>query len=252
MSFESWLQGSFLDPVKGAGTVQDEIQCYSIPYGYLGIISHLITYWTVGCLALGLRPIWPFSKPWSLLKHSKLDMTLALLSVITCIPLAAFTIRRCHDRWQFVLVAVWKLVTSITLSCVGLHRSVELRHKSRTREITRNPIYWLALYILGVVAGMIGLVSLVIKTWEFHTSIRAISFSVAAALAIFLLMAIGVAPGIWWKLFWLAMGAGVASALYGDMVLAAIAGAWYGVPSRDAEILYWSWFVAKRLPMFSM
>jgi hypothetical protein len=45
---------------------------------------------------------------------------------------------------------------------------------------------------------------------------------------------------------------GAMGAFYSDWILGAIAGKWSGMPSGDNEWLYWSYFAAKRLPMFSV
>src|SRR5436305_1744385 len=37
-----------------------EIQCYALPYGAIGIISHLLTYWTMAWMAVGRLPLWPW------------------------------------------------------------------------------------------------------------------------------------------------------------------------------------------------
>jgi hypothetical protein len=45
-------------------------------------------------------------------------------------------------------------------------------------------------------------------------------------------------------------GLGVFAALYSDWGLAAIAGNYSGIPSGDDAILYWGYFLAKRIPLF--
>jgi hypothetical protein len=44
---------------------------------------------------------------------------------------------------------------------------------------------------------------------------------------------------------------GLAAAFYCDWILAAIAENWAGLPSNDIAVLFWFYFVAKRLPMLS-
>jgi hypothetical protein len=44
---------------------------------------------------------------------------------------------------------------------------------------------------------------------------------------------------------------GLFGALYCDWILAAIARNWAGLPSNDIAVLFWVYFLAKRLPMLS-
>jgi len=47
------------------------------------------------------------------------------------------------------------------------------------------------------------------------------------------------------------MGVGVLAALYSDWVIAFLAGNMAGVPMSDNALLYWTYFFAKRIPLFS-
>jgi hypothetical protein len=90
---------SFL-PAKGT-SIKDELKCYSLPYGGLGFLSHVITYWTIGCLSYGRSPITT-----KRIKHWKFDLALALLGLIGSVTLSLITILRCRQRWNFVLLGV--------------------------------------------------------------------------------------------------------------------------------------------------
>jgi hypothetical protein len=86
-------------PTKATNvTMESELQCYGLPYGGIGFLSHLLTYWTVCCLVLGRKPLWP----WKKLKASKTDLILSTISLLISVPIACFTIYRCISRWQFV------------------------------------------------------------------------------------------------------------------------------------------------------
>ncbi len=104
-----------------------EIQCYALPYGAIGIISHLLTYWTIAWMAVGRIPLWP----WHPLAKYRFDAILACMSLITCLPIAAVTMQRCRLTWHFILICVWKLVTSVSLACVTLHRCIITRRNSQ-------------------------------------------------------------------------------------------------------------------------
>ncbi|KAJ8113099.1 hypothetical protein OPT61_g4706 [Boeremia exigua] len=107
-----------------------EIQCYALPYGAVGVVSHLLTSWTIVWMAYGMIPIWPGHK----IKHWKFDLFLALLALCTCIPVASITIHRCRLSWHFVLISIWKLVTSVTLACISIHRCILVRRSHKAQE----------------------------------------------------------------------------------------------------------------------
>jgi hypothetical protein len=102
---------SFLNPVKGT-TLPEEIQCYGIPYGAIGFVSRILTYWTLGCLYMGSRP----TCPWSRIKFKAWNFGLGVMTFAGPIALAIFTVIRCRNRWEFVLIAVWKLCLSATVA----------------------------------------------------------------------------------------------------------------------------------------
>jgi len=74
--------------------------------------------------------------------------------------MAIFTVIRCRNRWQFVLIAVWKICLSSTLSLTAFTNAVFLSNKgSEDIEFLRRPlpsINWLFLYLLGLIVGMVG------------------------------------------------------------------------------------------------
>lgn len=100
-----------------------EIKCYALPYGAIGIISHLLTYWTIAWMAVGQIPLWP----WHTMKSYSFDMFLAIVALCTCIPIASITMHRCRLSWHFLLICIWKLITSVSLACITLHRCVIIR-----------------------------------------------------------------------------------------------------------------------------
>lgn len=313
-------------PTKNvSGGPAGEIQCYALPYGSIGIVSHLLTYWTVAWMGVGRSPIWPFHH----MDSGKFDMALSTVSLLTCIPLASISIHRCRLSWHFVLIGVWKLITSVTQSCVAIHRAL-LIHKATTptsdtaillqnttphlqqtqyqpagsqptqqrpglykqSNVTQTsffhssdnlppeahakkpdltPLYWLILYYLGTITGMVGLGALVIADFRQNYYVRCLTYGFIAIVVV-----LALTTGFYWYKrnlensqggyvalrsayiytfggsFMTALAAfGFFSALYSDLVLGAIAGNWAGFPGNGNEILYWAWFAAKRIPMFS-
>jgi hypothetical protein len=120
--------------------------------------------------------------------------------------------------------------------------------------------------ILGVIVGLTGLISLVIQEIRHNPTVQRITLvfgAVVATLALLSLIAVinisdsdgGLVRVIGWSsvgfLFGAATAISILGALYSDWILGAIAQNLAGTPSSDNALLYWCYFVAKRLPFFS-
>ena len=153
---------SFL-PHKGQ-TIADEIKCYSLPYGSIGFVSHLITYYTIFALSRGRSPF-----TWKKNKHWKLDFTLGAIGLVTTTSLAVLTVVRCRHRWEFVLLGIWKMILSLTLGFISVHAAVAVRNTNRStgksRTTKEGVLWWLAFYLPGLVVGLTGLGSLAKSSW---------------------------------------------------------------------------------------
>lgn len=104
-----------------------EIKCYALPYGAIGIISHLLTFWTIAWMAWGRAPLWPINH----MDKSMFDLLLAIVSLCTCIAVGSMTMYRCRLSWHFLLISIWKLVTSVSVACIAIHRCLILRREDR-------------------------------------------------------------------------------------------------------------------------
>lgn len=201
------------------------------------------------------------------LKNHGWDAFLAVITFFGGNALAVFTLVRCRNRWQFILIAVWKICLSTTLAMSALTNSIYLPDKEDQHigkiEVTPS-ILWGILYVLGLIVGMVGLASLAKETWHSNSRVRLITYvfgGVTGGLVAFLLIGalvkccdddsedVGeIFAGIWI----IAIGLFIVFGLfYSDWILAAIAGNLSGFPSGDIAVLYWLYFVAKRLPMLS-
>ncbi|KAF2729548.1 hypothetical protein EJ04DRAFT_447065 [Polyplosphaeria fusca] len=263
---------------------------------------------------VGKTPIWPWHQP----SYAKLDIALALATLLTCIPIASITIQRCRLTWHFILIAIWKLVTSVALSCTTIHRALISRRENHLRAHNRResrrrarnpqsapyqshgmyeqigasrstlfnadeggaqvqedqtPLFWLILYLVGTMTGMAGLLALNWSSFRDNHDVRSLTYGFGVTIIIIPVMAAAywymkhldlghdakgrdyVSAGLHMAGSFFVAGAaafGFFSALYCDLVLAAIAQNWSGMPSEDFAPLYWAWFVAKRFPMLSI
>ena len=106
-------------PLENDFSVQ-ELHCYNLPYGALGFISHVLTYYTLVCLWYGRKPLWPFHK----INNTKLDLVLGAVGILLCIVMATITIVSCKNTWQLLVIAVWKLSMSLLNGLTGLHVAI--------------------------------------------------------------------------------------------------------------------------------
>ncbi|KAK4186779.1 hypothetical protein QBC35DRAFT_500279 [Podospora australis] len=120
LSLNDWLNNN---PYKdNVGTVQEQIQCYALPYGAIGFSSHILTYFTAFMLSKGRNPIFP----WQRLKYKKFNLAVALVGFIITLILTVLTMVRCKNHWAFILIAVWKLVLSVTLTGMTVQAALEI------------------------------------------------------------------------------------------------------------------------------
>lgn len=258
----SWLTNML--PEKGA-TLDDEIKCYSLPYGGIGFLSHVLTYWTILVLGFGRKPYWP----WSRLSAGKFDLCLSIIQLFVTVAIASFTIARCRSRWQFILLAVWKLVMGMVVGAWGISASRNAMKASKY-ELLKTPRIWssedatwmtLFIYAAAAVVGLVGLISLVVQNfwipgvWKITTVFGSLILGTGLACL-----------ALWWCVDSsgekegarrhrhskaLLRGLGFSSfgviptlmlilaAFYSDWVLGALAGNLVGVPSGDNAYLYW-------------
>ena len=272
-----WIRSIIL-PEPG-NTISDEIKCYGLPYGSIGNASHILTYWTIGCIFFYRAP-WC---PWKRLRSGKFDLWLGLVQVVVSAGVAGLTIARCRNRWQFILLAAARLQFSLTLGYTAVRTSIRVMYTIRNEyKRVDKPAYekiqsvpWLV-HLAGL-PGLAALGSLVHELWnscqcESNDScqvceewswkrpppIHAVS---AAFLSAILVMAIILAFCIGRRKhhrrntqqtqsFNSHIIGGLLSlllALYTDWVLAIIADNLTGAPSGDVAVLYW---VSRPQPSF--
>jgi len=87
----------------------DDFKCYNLPIGVIGVVSHVLTYWTVVCLWYGRRPLWPYHE----LVLRMPDLVANTAGFFLCIAISAITLNNCKETWEFMVIAVWKLSTSV-------------------------------------------------------------------------------------------------------------------------------------------
>lgn len=234
----------------------EEILCYAIPYGTVGFANHLATYYTVILLAMGRRPL----MPWRKLDHKILDSAYGVVSLAVTMGVSIYTIIGCQNTWEFMLIAVWKLLLSATTGVITIHAGHIAADYGRTSRV----LWWLLLYLTGVVIGSVGLFAIVSQVLRYYSTLlvltevfAAVAGFLAIAIPMFIMMMTFEDKRDWLTLplvivLFVVLVIGVLFALYSDWALACIAQDWAGMtPGYKAE-LYWAYFAAKRLQMFAM
>ncbi|KAF9451090.1 hypothetical protein P691DRAFT_724712 [Macrolepiota fuliginosa MF-IS2] len=146
-------------PTRGLD-LQSGVQCYALPYGALGCVSHALTYYTLTCLWFGRSPLWPF---WKLsCRTYNIVITSGGLAISTIISI--ITIVNCQNIWQFSVIAAWKMSISLLSGITGIHVACATgKNGEASTKDTRKSMWWIVIYFLGMIAGMSGLMSLVAK-----------------------------------------------------------------------------------------
>jgi len=221
----------------------------------------VLTYYTIVCLWYGRKPLWPFKK----LNNSKFDLVLGSVGVGLCIVMSLITIVNCRNIWQLLLIAIWKLSMSLLSGLTALHVAIMVFNNPEHDLIkTHHSAWWVTLYVPGMLAGMIGLMNLVVKVADRTPELLSLTIAfycvVGAALVVTIVYSICV--------LWLGGGAPlkvlgtgclitiasfvVLSAFYSDWALGIMLDSLLGTPSGDNSGLYWTYFIAKRLTLFSL
>ncbi len=241
-----------IPPPGRNSTLHQEIQCYLLPYGWIGIISHLLTYCQVIYLGLLRSPI-----TWGHLSCRPFDFFLNTISLLATVPFAIWTIVRCRQSSELALVSVWVTLLVITQGCMAIHAAVT------NKEEVGDPFWWLALYAVGILIGLLGIIAIVAQQiragGKEAQNVKIVTGSFGGFLGLVLVVGL---------VIWASRGGfkakygatvamvvvptlGLIAAFYSDLVLAAVVNHWSGAPHRY-RAAYWIFFSAKRFPLFSV
>ncbi|KIJ94782.1 hypothetical protein K443DRAFT_109809 [Laccaria amethystina LaAM-08-1] len=106
-------------------SLNNDIHCYSLPYGALICISHIFTYYTILCPWFGRKPLWPFSR----IYFPQLDLVLGIVGLGVTTAVSITTILRCRNPWQLLVIAVWKLDVSLLNEVAAVHVAILMRRR---------------------------------------------------------------------------------------------------------------------------
>lgn len=138
-----------------------------------------------------------------------------------------------------------------------------LLQRKGKKHVTKST-YCLVIYIPGFVVGFIGLGRLVKQSWH-NPTVGILTYIYGGLVAIVAIVAIvvaiysmsssaddGVVVAWCWGLLACLAACGFLGVLYSDWILGSIAEDLVGRPSGDNAILYWTYFVAKKISLLSI
>ncbi|OJJ42330.1 hypothetical protein ASPZODRAFT_147421 [Penicilliopsis zonata CBS 506.65] len=221
---------------------REEAKCYSLPYGTLGFVSHLLTYYSSNMIMDKHRPLMPGTEMRD--GHSTWNTTLGLLKLVLTHISSIVTMVRCSHAWQFEAIAAMKLTLSLSSGLNTIFPSG----------------YWTFLYIPGALTGLAGSLGLTHILWNTPDTqkdtviITAVFFGIPAlCVLVALLMLCCDSSDSCGETSMVAFGIVVAfGALYSDWILAVAVHNWIGYPDNSTtltQVLWVLYFVGKRLNM---
>ncbi|TFK68110.1 hypothetical protein BDN72DRAFT_61607 [Pluteus cervinus] len=243
LGFPDVLQGLF--PKKSLD-LQSEMTCYGLPYGVLGLLSHLFTLYTIACLHNLRSPLWPAHK----FKPGSLNLLTGILGVTASPAIALYTISTCLNTFELLLIGLWQfsvsLVNGLYCFCVAVWV------KKESEEMIKKVCVWpsVALYLLGTISGMIGLLSLMFQSWPNG----ALQDLVIGFGTFYVLLTLGIAL-VWFESGKTGIRPGyilailAVSPLLCDLVLGILADNVVGVPVSGMTPLFVVYLIGKHLPM---
>jgi len=284
MSWAKSLLSLFPHPSSAPkGDIPDILACYGIPYGGLGFLSHVLTYYTMICLACGKKPL----MPWKPIKESgPFSFITCMIGTLVGVILAIYTTAKCHAYWQLTFMGIWKIGFSTFNGLVGLVASPKPEGEEEISQ-TVVMVIGVGFYILSQIFCVAGIISLVVLSWEGHHARLAIVtyafVGIVAATPILIVLAYcsGIPYGLeklweYWRirirksdtietssvytdrspslsiaLVLCIPWTFVACGFYSDWALGAIQHDLLGRPSGDNKVVFWTYFVAKRFTMIA-
>ncbi|KAK3059117.1 hypothetical protein LTR09_000683 [Extremus antarcticus] len=237
-------------------TVGDFLECYALPYGLVGFINHVCTYYTFVHLTLGRSAIW---RP---LKHWKRDLFYGVVALLGALPSIITTVTSCDFHIIFLFLALWKLGLSFLLVITTTGEAWKVRKRqlgSGGRQQRQNEG---AGYKVSSARAGFSLIA-TYRVWEETPTLRKLSYGAAGGFGG--LAIIGAYSAARWCRPWvrskteavlvaIAVILGVGAVIYSDWALAVLTHNIIGRPKSDKRyivVLYWMYFAAKRLPMLS-
>ena len=192
--------------------LRSKARCYSLPYGAVGFISHVLTYYCTVVIALGRKPLRPSRKQ----ERHMFNSILGIVQLLTTVIPAVMAAWRCRNAWEFQRIAIWLAFVSIASATATTAESSRLQLKSgntvtlaedavelrpshtdaeeeedddggsprakfENRELRRYRLrFWLLITLLwsiGFIVGWWGIFFIVADLWDISLVVRGLSIA---------------------------------------------------------------------------
>jgi hypothetical protein len=256
--------------ITNAKNLREHIEVYGIPYGVLGAISHGLTFYVILCHFFGRRPLFP----WMALEKECWNIAAVTISSLVSIILSGVTMARIRGSRPLLILAGMQIVLHALIDSIHIHRMLvgspgwsnstsiwavpllvvsffsiyafyEFPCKSRwtnsqTSETNAQftvedsdgrvgSLFGSAIFIVLIVwIGLTGFATLInIFVCIFSKFKKASPFAISAVL---------LSCGLFW---------------FGDFGMAIVSRSTIGTPSDQVRVLYWTYWVVERIPLFT-
>jgi hypothetical protein len=84
----------------------------------------------------------PF-RPWKKLKNSSMDLWLSIIGLTGGFALAVFTLVKCRNHWQLLVIGIWKLSMSVFNGTMGIDSALILgkaAKKNKNRDASSSTL----------------------------------------------------------------------------------------------------------------
>jgi hypothetical protein len=113
--------------------MESKFDQYSLPYGILGAISHLLTYYVILCHYYGRSP----PRPWKHLAKQPFNMCSVVISSVVSITIAVVTLTRMRETQPLVVLAALQVVLSFFMDALNVHRVFQ-----KQQGLIRATVLW--------------------------------------------------------------------------------------------------------------
>ncbi|KAJ2897708.1 hypothetical protein MKZ38_004485 [Zalerion maritima] len=124
--------------------LESKLDKYSLPYGVLGAIDHIATFYAIGCHFYERRPL----APHKLIKHKLLNLLNILLASVVTVTIAFVTLSKVKEDKPLLIFAALHVVLDVIKGIVNIHK-----YLNEEKGLVRMTVVWgIILYAVSYIA----------------------------------------------------------------------------------------------------